>query len=390
MKKFTFSLLAAALTSTAFAQSDGNVLDTVFEYKVPFQVPDNPAFKSLDIDPSNVLRPTDLKTFAFTLAPYVTSQGLALPRNFALEFSPGRIASKYWTIDEYGSSKWKRFAYGLSFNMATKFEDNVEQDPFRIALGVRYQYTRKEDNPALNKYLNRTAEAHSDASRKLTSAYLISVNQTPTTSIILRIESPQNKEDSALAANFEAWLAKRDLPDSLKKYKDVYNLGRFETMLAKYEAEHWNDFRWDFAAAWVGQSGDTVVKDVRYNMVNAWVTLAFRPGKKSTHSQILLGGFGRVSANPDSLGLVSTLSFSARYYYGDAKVRGFAETQYKWNGYKERSPAPDQSLLINFGLEAKLGGKLGVFASAGVENFFDPGDPWSRLRSSLNLRYFLE
>lgn len=386
MKKLFFFLPAMIAAFVASAQT----ADTVFEYKVPFQVPDNPAFKAMDIDPSNILRPTDLKTFAFTLAPYVGKQGLALPRNFALEFSPGRVASKYWTVTDYENKKWKRIAYNVSFTMATRFDEGEEEDPFRIGFGAHYQCGLKKDDPVLNKSLYASQDQFLQARSTLVKAYAKTTGVQATSSYSKSIESPRNAADSALLAQFITWLDGSAFPDSLKNIRNRYNVNRFEVTLEKYEAAHWNDFRFVLAAAWVGQSRDSGFQDVQYNLMNYWMTFAFRPGARATHSQVLLGIFVRHSVDPDSLGLVSTLAFSARYYYGDAKVRGFAETQYKWNGYKERSPASDQSLLINFGLEAKLGGKLGVFASAGVENFFDPGDPWSKLRSSLNLRYFLE
>ncbi len=391
MKNCIFVSLLFFASVKITAQSD-SALDSVFTYKVPFYVPDNPAFKALDIDPSNILRPTDIKSFAFTIAPYVTQQGFSLPRNFALEFSPGRTASKYWTVQEYSESTFKRFAYNFSFNMATKFDNSGEEDPFKLSLGAHYHWTMKEDNPIFNKELYIKQSERFSSQRTLVVAFLGSINQPPTTSAIRQIESPQNNVDSVLLNNFKQWVNGSTFPTQLDSVKKVYNLSQFNVTLDAYEAKHWNDFSLDFAFAWVGQAGDSTLKDVGYNFINAWTTVAFRPWKGSTHSQILIGGFYRNSINADSLGIKSTATGNFRFYYGDQTVRGFAEAQYKWNNYSDDNAVNPMrsSLLLNLGLEAKVGKKFSIFASGGIENFFEKDiDPWSKLRSSVNLRYFL-
>ncbi|HEX2617014.1 MAG TPA: hypothetical protein VHL57_05685, partial [Flavobacteriales bacterium] len=52
--------------------------------QLDFAVPDMPAFKSLGVDPSDILRPSELKDLALLVAPGLSS-------NLALEWSPGRI-----------------------------------------------------------------------------------------------------------------------------------------------------------------------------------------------------------------------------------------------------------------------------------------------------------
>jgi hypothetical protein len=375
----TWSLIDSAAVDSVRA--------SVFNYKVPFFVPDNPAFKALDIDPSNVLQPTDIKSFALMLSPYVSSQGLALPQNFALEFSPGRVASKNWTYAQYDSSAWKRFCYHFSFNAATRFDQQENSDPFKVALGLHYQFVPRKSDPVRNSGLYTQTKISIINKAPLINAYIIAKHLPPDTRVA--IYSPTG--DSAAYKSFLAWVNSPALPDSLaanvKKMKDL----SFDNRLKQYQADHWNDPKFNLAAVWVGQAQDSTLKGVGYNMVNVWASAAFRPCKKSKHAQVLLGLFYRNSIHIDTLGALQTFTGNGRFYYGDAKVRGFVEAQYKWMAFRNQEPATTQSLLVNFGLEAKITDKFGVFASTGIENFFEPGiKPWSKLRSGLDLRYYFD
>ena len=139
MKKLLLTGFTALMIANAiFAQSpDSTILD---RYMLDFVVPDMPAFKAFSTYPSNILRPADAKKFAVSLSPFY-SNGAAIPKNFAVEFSPWKLASSKWTLAEYNNKAAKRFLYRSSFSIGA-VEDSTEFAN-KLALGYRVSFLSK-------------------------------------------------------------------------------------------------------------------------------------------------------------------------------------------------------------------------------------------------------
>src|SRR5687768_13560581 len=96
-RKFVVILLIVSFAlSTGVAQKPDSTFTE--RYLLDFVIPDMPAFKALGTDPSDILRPADAKKFAVAISPFYSNGKGVIPKNFAVEFSPWKLASTKWTL----------------------------------------------------------------------------------------------------------------------------------------------------------------------------------------------------------------------------------------------------------------------------------------------------
>ncbi|MCV9929744.1 porin family protein [Flavobacterium sp. LS1R49] len=137
------------------------------------KTPNSPGFQILDIAPSSIERPTNPKAFAATLMS-LTSNGSAIPKNFAMEFSPfwtfksdsTSSIHKYLNIRKDKSSKNAIFSgilRKMSVSLVSTFSDSTAGSLLKntnyIAFGIRTNLitirtkTQSDNiNIALSKY----------------------------------------------------------------------------------------------------------------------------------------------------------------------------------------------------------------------------------------------
>ena len=61
-------------------------------YSLDFAVPDAPAFQLVHVHPSQILRPSSVRTFAFSASNLThLTRGVSIPQTSALELSPGLV-----------------------------------------------------------------------------------------------------------------------------------------------------------------------------------------------------------------------------------------------------------------------------------------------------------
>jgi len=84
MKKIL--VLLAIIPVMGLAQNNADSL--INKYKLNFALPDFPAFKSLDIDGSHLLRPSNTTEFGVIASEFYNGKNLIIPESFALEVSP--------------------------------------------------------------------------------------------------------------------------------------------------------------------------------------------------------------------------------------------------------------------------------------------------------------
>ena len=82
MKKFTrFFICSCLLFQYAKAQVvDDSLLSTA---RLNIAVPEIPAFKALGIDPSNILRPSDIKSIALMISDFNSGGSFIIPKSFS-------------------------------------------------------------------------------------------------------------------------------------------------------------------------------------------------------------------------------------------------------------------------------------------------------------------
>ena len=133
MKRVFIFLLLVIIIKIEVNGQTGNLSD---KYKLDFVIPDIPAFKALNIDPSNILRPSDVKKFAVMLAPFYNNGNPGIPKNFALEFSPWKMQSKNWLLSDYYKDGIKRLSYNSSFSLGAATDST--DHPSKVAIGYRF------------------------------------------------------------------------------------------------------------------------------------------------------------------------------------------------------------------------------------------------------------
>jgi hypothetical protein len=143
MKKIILFFLFTTILGQSNIIAQNSPDSTLIEkYLLDFAVPDMPAFKALGTDPSNILRPSDAKKFAGMISPFYSNGKGVIPKNFALEFAPWKLASTRWTLNQFNTDFWKRFAYRSSFSIGTI--NDSSQFSSKLSIGYRVSFLSKE------------------------------------------------------------------------------------------------------------------------------------------------------------------------------------------------------------------------------------------------------
>ncbi len=415
---FTILLcLSGHIQTIAQSQPDSTLIE---KYLLDFVVPDMPAFKALGTDASNILRPSDVKKFAAMLTPFYSNRAGVIPKNFAVEFAPWKLASKKWTLNDYNTDPGKRFLYRSSFSIGTI--NDTTRFPAKLAIGYRVSFLSKRADiyrapEVKHEIFNQEGKLKVSGSmtsvqialNKLTD-YWVNNKVMPSPPIVERPKyyinhrSDFNKflisiDDSTLNAEpalktvYDNFIKEYRGPDktiSEKEIKDlVQSFGkRIDEYIEEYKKNNWNASRFDLALAWAAQSPDTLIANAQFSLFSAWATWALRIHKGG---QLLIGGnltlprTEKVLSTSESSQTTNVrYNLNLRYYLGTQDVRGFLEGQYKYKNFV----TANESLLINLGAEFKLGSTFWVVASAGLDNYLNEPKPLNKFVSSLDLRYF--
>jgi hypothetical protein len=400
MKLFAFAgLVLLGMVSPATAQTQDSTL--VEMYLLDFSVPDMPAFKALGTDPSNILRPSDAKKFAASLSPFLSNGTGVIAKNFAVEFSPWKIASSKWTLNEYSTQGIKRFLYNSSLSIGTN-KDSTEYSN-KVGLGYRVSFlSGKADvlrSAEALQYIYTQQLSTMTSFVELTNYWVINVKNVPiaerptyyashtaefNTYLAGLEELLKNNPNATLQVLYDNLITalRTSNPKFSSKHvsQAIEEFGKsMDEFIANHKSENWNASRLDIAIAYVAQSKDDLVSNAQFSSFSAWVTWALRAHKGG---QLLIGTNLVLprSVNDSSRVNVST---NLRYYVGTQFFRGFLEGQYKFQQYEP----VERTLLLNLGAEFRLGSRFWVVASVGINNYLTDTDPFRKLVSSLDLRY---
>jgi len=128
------------------------------------QVPNSPGFQLLDASPSNIERPTSPKQFALTIL-NATGSGSAIPKNFAMEFSPYWFTKhtsdnihQYLSVggEYYFSGIWRRLSVSITSVYNDSTSGSLLKNTNYISAGLRtnvFTYRTKTDNEIIERLI---------------------------------------------------------------------------------------------------------------------------------------------------------------------------------------------------------------------------------------------
>jgi hypothetical protein len=403
MKLKLLSILLV-LPFALFAQNNDSLES---RFLLNFVIPDMPAYKSLGIEKSDLLRPSDVKDFAVMLNPFLSNGKGVIPKNFGLEFAPWKMASKKWTLKDYEDKGGKRMLYNSSFSLATVSDSTAY--PSKISMGYRFAILSKNSDIIRIAYSKKSdfAQKAQDASvlKRNFSNYWI-------TKVVKPLPPPAERPEYVInhETEFYNWLASLNTPgttmsdeletlvdetkrifgddfsfDDFKKSKfDDVESTLLDKLILEYKNKNWNASRFDAAIAWVGESSDSLVSNARFSSFNVWATEAIKVGKRG---QLLIGGNLKIpNSSVDSMEKSPfQFSLSSRLLIGNGHFRFFGEAQWK----KCNFGTIENSVLLNIGAEMRISQKFWLVASSGVDNLkAAETTKWqNRLVANLDLRY---
>jgi hypothetical protein len=374
MKKI-FSLSWLILIAiTAFAQdeaekqifikkADSAIVEKV---KLDFAVPDIPAFKALGIDPSNILRPSSAKDFSLLFNNFNNGGLSAIPKNLAVEVAPGLLIKPWYTLAEYRNNGGIRLLSKTRISLGTN--EDAETGINNVSVGFRTTLLDKGDFRLNKDFQDR--EIYSKLE-------------------VIHTLMAQKRREIQLKYGIEVYAA---LPDTRKKeiLDSLFLVTQNEAgflldkvigeSIEKYKKENWNATRMDVAYALLLQSPDSLTSNIKLNKHLVWATLALKPGKNNTWSQILLG-VNNAAYSADGH-WVNEFTGNFRFYAGTNKIKGLFEVQYQ--NIDRPVEKRLETLYTQLGLEVNLFKGAWIHFATGIINALQ-GDNKSALKSNLNI-----
>ena len=360
MRSTFLVILILGLRCHSFSQSGPEVDDLLLD----FSVPDMPAFKALGSDPSNILRPSDIKKFGVMMSAFRSEGSTVIPKSFSLEVAPWKLMKGNWTIDNYRSKSINRVLYNSSFSLGTVGggEDNIARN---VSIGFRTSLISKKADiirsPVVDKIYNTQRGVLHERN------------------VVKEQWATDKQYDPALlTAEQEA-----EFDEFWTEYAAASNIyTNTEAFVSAFNAENWNGSRLDLAVAWVGASADSLIKNVHADNFLIWATAAIKPGQNNEHGQLLIGvNFQRPRTQIGESKPNSTFTGNLRYYEGNKNFKGFLEFQYS----SERQTEIHKGLL-NLGAELRVRSEFWIVFSAGVDDVFQE-EAGSAFVSSVDIRY---
>lgn len=320
-----------------YGQNDSLLKD----YELDFAIPDYPAFKALEFEPSNLLRPSSTQNFSISSSEFFNGGNLVIPKSFAIEIAPIRLMRyNSMTLEEYRNNyQWKTSRFSLG-----AVRDSL--DVTKLAIGYRITLIDKGDF-IRSTGINELATLHLRKTQLSSQMdwYLL-MNGITMSDFYAYSESIQEK----LKIEYE-----KVLFDTLTDIdKDINDFSK------NYKEENWNAQKLDIAFALTAYSHDSLVKNLKYNSVSTWITYAcplFQKGKRVA-SQNMIGLYYN-NYLIDARGY-SRLSLTDRIYFGTNRTKFYLEIQGQMDEYKKES-----TILYNSGIEFNIRGGVWIDVNFG-------------------------
>ena len=342
-----YLLIVIMLLQASVLLSQQSQLDSVARLiPVKYSVPDLPAFNALGAEPLNLLRPSTAKDLSVTADKFFDGKNIIIPKSFAVEFSPISLvkSNKLTLVDYQKSQAW----YNLRISLGS-LRDSMNTS--RIALGFRTTLIDKGDpknDENLKKTfarLNRKRDIRISYVKKRMSSYTGYISDSTYETLSNRF----NVDFTRLASK----------PDSLKILNEEYMLESMKPQIDWYaDNKQWNAERLDVAVAMVFASSDSLMKNMRFDALRAWLTYAV---PVTDYGQFVTAV--NVGCNAVNRQMNWSVSIPARMYYGTNDIKGLAEAQLYFN------QIPSENYLrFNLGCEYRLRDSIWLNFTVGFKN----------------------
>lgn len=275
-----------------------------------YAVPESPAFKLMGTDPSNILRPTSIRTAALSLGNYLLDSGSVIPKNLAVEFSPFSFGNL--SLYDYNNDGFKRFWYRTRFSFGTVVGSNGS---YSMAEGVRLTLWDQTDlgtRPELNEFLKQMAIKESDCRDDALTEY-IQQHHAKRDSVIQQLRNKDSVITRAITI----------LESQIRTQKYQSGLDSLTKLRDSIATSLWNQHIIQLGLAVSEQSRDSLVKNASVNKVALYATGGLPLGK---NGQLLIGVTEQ--AIDSAANWYSNLSVGGRAYLGENSVKGYAELQF--------------------------------------------------------------
>ncbi len=311
---FIRALTTAALVATALHVPVRTAAQeaTTADARLNFSIPDIPAFKIVDDDPSTIMKPSNLREVTVAVSNFLLG-GRVLPGSFAAEFAPMMlIEGDSLSLKEYDSTS---FLNSIRVSLATQ-RLSATTGSTQASFGLRFTLYDDSDPRSDTEYIRRLSDIALNINR--VAAADPSMSLPPT--------------------------------ESVSRYSNVNDIATLEAALedarSDYKDTAWNNNIVEFALAVSGTSADSLLEDIIGTGVGGWLVGGFGIGRSA---QLQVGANALLGR--DTLGKMKelNLSLSARLYAGWNELKFFAQGQ-----YTSRTTFPSSSFLT-LGGEVNLG-----------------------------------
>ncbi len=282
-------------------------------YKADFAIPDMPAFRALGIEPDNILRPSDPKSFAVMLSG-LSSNFSVVPQSFAAEFAPlALLNAGSMTLRDYRKAP---FLYRTRLSVGTRRSDE-QSGRSDIAAGMRMTFLDKGDLKTDLKFEQEVLGAldeYADVYREFQQRF--------------RREKgvgPRDFIGNPGLCKQESTYVDSMIGTVIEEKVDI------DAIRDRYKQENWNSAILDGAYAVLLSTPDSLLGNVAVASHTAWLTLGLPLGSAGQ----LLVGANCMMHKPAAEWLLS-FSESVRFYGGGNNLKGFAEAQHSYDGRKGR------------------------------------------------------
>lgn len=388
------------------------VLQTV---KLGFAVPDIPAFKALNLDPSKILRPSEAKDIALMFGSFRSDGDFIVPKNLAVEITPGLLINPWYTLEDYQTKGLlraftkTRLSFGtnedsktginnLAFGLRTTLVDKADfRMDARLMTDKLFPMLDSFTRVAFNVRLAMGEKLGADSLKRIGAADRQLFDSAVVRELLsLGVErtDPQFKAliDASVKDSVRRWgdiiydrqpdQRKNVINDSINKIaQNILPLDKeYEKAIERYKNENWNAAKMDFAYSLVLQSPDSLLGHVKFNRHQFWLAYATRPGKNNNWAQLLFSiNEGMYSYQSE---MYNEFTGNFRFYAGKNRVKGFFETQYQnlSNPFNDRV----ETLYLQLGAEVNFFKGVWLHFGTGILNALK-GDNRSQLLSNLNL-----
>lgn len=319
--KNSFLIIIILISFNVAYTQDANNKVSLDDLRINFAVPDLPAFKGMGFEPSNILRPSDIKKLSIIVPQFVENGQAILPKSFALEVSPFLLikSNQLLTFDEIQN---KQFLKSIRISVGTSRDTTVKlPNATKLGLGLRFTALDKSNIEMSSELLKQERE-------------LILYPELITE---VKLEDEFKKSKGINLAD-DLTVAQQKEFDEFKEPKIAEMIASNKKKLASlkesFKKLYWNKQKLDFAMSYVLRSSDQFIGNLNFNKLSFWGTYAIPVDK---WGQLLIG------ANSNNSNLFNEklntndnywdTNINARLYAGSNKFKGYCEYQNTFNEF---------------------------------------------------------